>query len=199
MKNSTASIEHDTLNKMKIYVMRHGQTELNKQNKVNGEIDEPLAPEGIEQAKTAASLIPNTIRHIYSSPMLRTRQTTEIINTLLKRSTTFHPELTEIHMGSLAGYGWTEMKKGLEMKKKHRSIQFDYHPYGGESVADVKARVFAFLKSINGKYKDKEILLVVRGGIIRLLYFFEHNTPFVDKIEHVSPQIFDIDVILQNS
>lgn len=54
---------------MKVYVIRHGLTELNKKQVLNGQIDEPLAKEGIKQAKEAINLIPETIQYIYSSPM----------------------------------------------------------------------------------------------------------------------------------
>ena len=108
---------------MKIYVIRHGLTELNKQKKVNSEVDEPLAPEGIEQAKAIIPLLPKTIRHIYSSPMLRAKQTAEIIISKLKIPISSIDELTEIRMGSsLAGKSWEEMENGLDLKQKLRSV-----------------------------------------------------------------------------
>ena len=183
---------------MKVYVIRHGLTELNKQKKVNGEVDEPLAREGIEQAKAVIPLLPKTIKHVYSSPMLRAKQTAEILNSKLNISISYPDELTEIRMGSLAGKSWEEMENGLELKEKHRAVKFDYQPYGGESVKEVKKRVIAFLKEINGKYADHEALIVTHGGIIRLLHFLEYNQPLlVDKIEHISPHTFDLDKILK--
>ena len=94
---------------MKIYVIRHGLTGLNKQKKVNGQIDEPLIPEGIEQAQVATSLIPESVKYIYSSPLQRARYTAEIINSKLNRPISSSEELSEIHMGTLAGYSWNEV------------------------------------------------------------------------------------------
>lgn len=131
--------------------------------------------------------------------MQRARKTAEIINSKQKYSISLVDELTEIHMGSLAGKSWTEMEEGLELKKKHRSIQFDYRPYGGESVKDVKKRVFAFLKKINNKHSDYEVLIITHGGIIRLLHLFEHGKPLVDDIEHISLHTFDLNKILNKS
>lgn len=68
---------------MKIYIIRHGLTELNKKKKVNGE----------------------------------------------KVSVSEGAGLTEIRMGSLAGKSWEEMEDGLDLKQKHRSVQFDYRQY----------------------------------------------------------------------
>lgn len=86
---------------MKIYVVRHGLTELNKQKRVNGEIDEPLAPEGLEQARAAISLMPKSIKHIYTSPMIRAKQTAQTLNSKLNLVLIEHQNLTEIKMGSL--------------------------------------------------------------------------------------------------
>lgn len=183
---------------MKIYVIRHGITKLNKKEIVNGQIDEPLALEGIEQVKTAISLIPESVTHIYTSPLLRARQTAEIINSKLHRPISSHNNLTEIHMGSLSGKSWKDMKEGLELKKKRRAVRFDYRKQGGESAEDVKKRVTAFLKIINGKHDDYEVLIVTHGGIIRLLHWLEHGKQ-LDKIEHVSLFTFDLDKIAVRS
>ena len=184
---------------MKIYVVRHGITELNKKRILNAQIDEPLSPEGIEQAKVAVLLIPKSIIQIYVSPMLRAQQTAQIINSQLHRPLLIQNALTEIHMGSLAGHSWDQMEAGTELKKKHRSMQFDYRQHGGESVGQVKKRVLNFLSQINGKHKDYEGLIVAHGGIIRLLYLLENDAPLVDEIEHISLNIFDLDKILQKN
>lgn len=184
---------------MRIYVIRHGLTELNKKKKVNGEIDEPLALEGIEQAKNAVSNVPQSIKHIYSSSLLRAKETTNIINSMLKLPVTVSSSLSEIRMGSLAGYAWTEMKSGSELKLKHRTVKFDYRSHGGESVKDVKKRLLIFLNGLVGKYLDDEVLLVTHGGIIRCLYLFEHGVPLTDELGHIQFYSFDTDRIFKNA
>lgn len=182
---------------MKVYVIRHGLTELNKKKKVNGEIDEPLAPEGIQQAKAAIPFLPKSIKHIYTSPLQRAKQTAEIISSELNLRISSPDELTEIHMGSLAGNSWEEMAEGLELKKKHRTVQFDYRPYGGESVKEVKKRVTKFLKKVKRKHRDNEILIITHGGIIRLLYLLEQHKVVDETEKHVSLLTFDLDKILK--
>lgn len=182
---------------MKVYVTRHGTTELNKQKKVNGEIDEALAPEGIKQAKALIPDIPKSITHIYSSSMLRAKQTAEIISSALHIPLSFHDELSEIRMGSLKGKSWEEMEGGLDLKKKHRTVQFDYRPYDGESVEDVTKRLSSFLKKVNGKYNDNECLLITHGGIIRVLDFLEKGSAAYDTQKHVSLLTFDLDKIVK--
>lgn len=183
---------------MKIYVIRHGLTELNKAKKVNGEIDEPLAEEGIKEAKAIIPLLPKSIKYIYTSPLLRARQTAEIINLKFNLPVYIKDELTEVRMGSLAGKSWEEMEEGLELKKKHRTVQFDYRPYGGESVEDVKKRVITFFKNINKKHKDYEVLIISHGGIIRLIHLLEYGESVYETEKHVSLLTFDLDKILKN-
>lgn len=183
---------------MKIFVIRHGLTELNKQKKVNGEIDEPLAPEGIQQAQEVTLLIPKTVKQIYSSPMLRAEQTAEIISSKLNIPISFINELTEVKMGSaLAGKSWEEMEGGLELKEKHRSVNFDYTPFGGESVQDVKQRLISFLKGVKVKHKDEEVLIITHGGIIRFFYLLDIGEVPYETEKHISLLSFDLDRILK--
>jgi broad specificity phosphatase PhoE len=184
---------------MKIYVLRHGITELNKKKIVNGQIDEPLAPEGIEQANSVISLIPNSIQHIYSSSLLRAKQTAEIINSTVSRPLSFQKELSEIHMGSLAGHSWEEMEMGAELKKKHRSLQFDYRPFGGESTENVKKRIIKFLREINHRHDEYGALLVTHGGVIRFLNWLERGEISFETEEHVSLLSFDLEKIMINN
>lgn len=180
---------------MKIYVARHGATPLNKMNKVNGQIDEPLAPEGIEQAEAVIKLVPESVKHIYSSSLIRAKQTADIIAATLHLPVSVHHELSEIHMGSLAGYSWEEMKSGSELKKKHRTVQFDYRPFGGESVEDVKKRLIPFLKKINGKHGDFEALIITHGGMIRLMTMLAKGEAAEQTEKHLSFLTFDLDNI----
>lgn len=102
-------------------------------------------------------------------------------------------------MGSLAGKSWEEMESGLELKKKHRAVEFNYLPYGGESVENVKERTVAFLKKINNKHTDYRALVVTHGGIIRLLYLLEKGEAVYETEGHVTLLTFNIDKILRNS
>ena len=88
---------------MKIYVIRHGLTELNTKGLINGSIPDVLVSEGEDQARQAALLLPDTIKHIYSSSLHRAKQTAEIINEKLKALLTFHDELQEVNFGVLEG------------------------------------------------------------------------------------------------
>ena len=177
---------------MKIYVIRHGLTELNKKGVINGHIHDNLAPEGIAQAEAAAPMMPKTIRHIYSSSLNRAKQTAEILNEALKVRLTFHDELMETNFGVLNGTPFLD-----KYKEKHKSQRYDWRP-SGESVDDVKRRVLRILKHIKSENGDGETLIVAHGGIVRLMYLLQDGMP-IDEIENASLHSFDLDKILAQS
>lgn len=183
---------------MIVYVIRHGLTELNKKRVLNGQIDEPLAPEGIEQAKAAIEFVPKEVNHIYTSPMLRARQTAQVINEKLNLPLSVQDELREINMGSVAGTSWDTLESGQELKRKHRSAEFDYRSLGGESAEEVRVRLIAFLKVINKKHGDGEVLLITHGGIIRILNLLESDKPLLDEMENAILRTFELDRILKS-
>ncbi|MES2215771.1 MAG: histidine phosphatase family protein [Patescibacteria group bacterium] len=174
---------------MKVYLIRHGQTELNKKHLINGQLEDNLTPEGIEQAELAKSLIPKTVKHIYSSPLRRAKDTALILNSELNAELSFHDELKEVNFGLLSGTDFT-----ADVKKAHVSMQYDWHSHNGESVDDVKNRVLRFLKTLKAT-KEGESLIVAHGGIIRLLYFLEQGK-LMEEIGNVSLHSFDLDKIL---
>jgi probable phosphoglycerate mutase len=174
---------------MKIYVIRHGQTELNKKGLINGHIDDILAPEGIEQAKNAAPSLPKTIKHIYSSSLSRAMETAKILNEALNLPITFHDELREVNFGILNGTPFLD-----EHKKRHQMLDYDWRP-SGENFEDVKTRVLKILQKIHKENGAGEALIVAHGGIIRLLHFLEFGEP-LNEIGNASLYGFDLDKIL---
>lgn len=176
---------------MKIYVIRHGQTEFNVKNITNGQSDDVLTPEGIEQAKNAAKTIPKTIKHIYASSLSRAKQTAEMLNAELHVPITLHDELREVNFGELQGKPYLD-----EYKEKHRMLTYDWRP-SGENLEDVKSRVLTILEKIKAESSDEEALIVAHGGIIRLLHFLETNGGILDDIGNVSLHSFDLDRILK--
>ena len=170
---------------MRLFVVRHGQTDYNRDSLIMGtSIDAPLNKTGIQQTK---SLIPELKKHdfemLYSSPMLRTRQTAEILNTELGLTVEIRDELTERDVGDLAGKSYTEVSKIIG-EDSYNGAKYDYRPYGGESADEVSARIKKFVDYVMERHAShndtgKELLVVTHGGIIRLLY--KH---FEQPVEH---------------
>jgi probable phosphoglycerate mutase len=174
---------------MKIYAMRHGQTEMNVEGLINGQIGDNLTLEGIEQATQAISLIPKTIKHIYSSSLTRARQTAAILGTALNIDISFHDELREVDFGILQGTPFLD-----EYKEKHWQLTYDWRP-SGEDFDQVKTRVLKVLAEIKANSNDGEALIVAHGGIIRTLHYLE-SKEIIGDIENGALHSFDLDKIL---
>ena len=156
---------------MKLILVRHGQTECNRDGILQGqEIDRSLNETGRAQIAETAKLLPEDIGRIISSPLKRAAETAAIINERFGLPIEFRPELMELSYGSLAGKTWEQNKEetglsGALEKEKEIGVTFDYHIYGGESGEDLKKRVKRCIEEIL-IYAEKTILIThdTRGG-----------------------------------
>ncbi len=155
---------------MKIYFVRHGKTEYNGSGRMTGQTDIPLTEEGIEQAEQAADTMPSEVTALYSSDLMRCKQTTEILNRKLNLPVTYDPRLRERDFGSLAGKYWKDLDSDGSTMARDVAQKYDYRPYGGESVEDVHSRVRAFLEEMKRSHPDGVIVAVTSAGIIRALH-----------------------------
>ena len=159
---------------MKFYVIRHGETEMNGSGHITGQLDIPLTEKGKLQVAEAVQGLPADIAAIYSSDLIRTKQTTEILNRSLGLPVTYDARLRERSFGSLEGTEWTSFDPVLYEKDQQQ--EFDYRPYGGESAEDFRNRISACLKDIAEMSKGKPVLIVAHGGVIRLLRHLRDHT-----------------------
>lgn len=141
-----------------LYLVRHGQTELNVQNILQGWHDSPLTVRGREQAlATRAAFEARGISfdHAYSSPLGRARCTAELIvgEDLPIESL---DDLREWHLGSLEGTSNREMPP---------RPWGDYPvAFGGESEGELRARMVAALSRIMARPQHDCVLAVSHGS-----------------------------------
>lgn len=168
------------------YFVRHGQTNRNTANFLANDPNERLNDEGKKQALQIANDLPEKIDAIVSSPLKRTRETTNIIldamhyKPLLVLGT---EDITELNWGELAGKSWEEIELlyKINHKKLYINQEYDFTAHGGESFDLVKARTYSFIEKIKEKYQGKKILVVTHAGIIRCIHKVERNFIFIDK------------------
>jgi len=184
---------------MTIYVVRHGETDSNKARKLMGQrIDEPLNAEGVAQANALAEeLRMEKFDVIFTSPLRRARQTAEMVANRIGAPIMERKELLERDFGSLSGHSWEEMSKGVasgsvDFQSKDLEQNYDYRPYGGESVEDVKARFLHFLDDVRRDYAGKKVLIVAHGGILKLAHLFLKDKHLDSTPENVSLHEFTI-------
>lgn len=163
-----------------IYLTRHGQTDWNVQKKVMGRCDEPLNEKGREQAKKTKNLLSNIdFDLIICSPLLRARETAQIINFDRNIKIYFDDRIIERDFGEL---------EGLQTKDFDFDGYWDYYKNivyeRAENIQFFFKRIYEFLDDICAKYADKNILIVAHGGVsIPVNCYFNNNIPNGSLVE----------------
>ena len=146
---------------MKIYLVRHGQTDWNIQNKLQGSVDIPLNNTGIEQAKVLKNILKDiNIDFIIASPLKRALATAEIINSDLHLPLYIDESLKERSFGELEGVHGGEYNRELFW-----DYYKNYETKNAEGIQDFFARIFSFFDKLYEKYPDKSILIVTHNGV----------------------------------
>jgi broad specificity phosphatase PhoE len=142
---------------MKIFIIRHGQTDMNVQKLLAGHQDAKLTKEGISQAKLLGERLKGLeIDRIFSSDLLRARDTTSYLSKHLSAPIEFQEILRERTWGELDLAPTSEYRRQLEISK------LPYHKFktqGGESVEEVVSRARAFLDSLFDQYASGTFLI----------------------------------------
>lgn len=157
---------------MKLYVVRHGETNENITHVMQGNMDTVLNETGIKQALKAKDFFKDKkIDLIISSPKQRTYKTALLISDDKIPIITDERLLSRNH-GEFQGMGRydIDLEEYWNIKKNHQYKE-------AECVKHLYDRVDDLLKEIKQKYKNKNILLVTHSGICRILYYYFNTIP----------------------
>lgn len=161
---------------MRFYFVRHGESQANltREFSSDGHAKHPLTATGRAQAQTLAEkLRDETFAEIYASPLLRARQTAEILNAPHGLEIQITPALSEHHAGILEGRAdqaaWDEYRALFETWLIQRDL--DARIKGGESFNELRARFIPFINALARRHQDTaaNILLVAHGGIYLMM------------------------------
>ncbi len=149
------------------FILRHGHSLRNAKNIVvcwPEKIHCPLTEKGEKEAEKAAQEIKKADL-IFSSDLLRTKQTAEIVSKKTGAKIIFDKRLREIDMGELNGKTVKQAAKFWDEKNNLSKIdyclkRFEVKAPKGENYFDVKKRVYDFLKDVDKKHKGKNIVVV---------------------------------------
>ena len=160
---------------VKIWVTRHGQTDLNAGSRMQGRSDIPLNEIGIGQAKSAREKIGDIkFDAVYSSPLIRAVKTAEIVGNVSADEIIKDERIIE------ADFGKYEQKSyyacGPFMTLYWTIPEFFPAPKGVETVAQMVERTRSFLQEL--EQKDYEnVLVTCHGGIIRFIRGYLEDEP----------------------
>lgn len=154
-----------------LYVVRHGETEWNIQNKLQGWMDSTLTNSGIEHTlRLQKRLEPIHFQQIYASPSGRAVHTANLVKGLQNIEVKTDENLKEIHLGSWEGKTHDEIKL-LEPERYNHfwNAPHLYIPDTGETFKDLNTRVKNFLTYIASNYSKGHILIVTHTVFIKML------------------------------
>lgn len=154
-----------------IWLIRHGQTPLNKQRRYQGRTDSPLTPFGMQQAQALArrlQRIPLTVAVI--SPCKRARATATTVLQGRSASIVEDARWSETNHGRWEGLTYAEVCALFPEEAVARFADALHgRAQGGESLAEVNARVLEAWNSLLHDYRGGRILVVTHATPIQLI------------------------------
>lgn len=152
---------------MKIWLTRHGQTNLNKNGLMQGRTDEPLNETGIEQAKRMREKIGDVkFDAVISSPLMRAVKTASIVGNVHEDKIIREPRIIEVDFGKYEMCKYSDM--GLWMTAYWALPEIIPTPRTVENIASMVERSSSFLRELEKK-KYENVLVTCHSGIIRAL------------------------------
>ena len=186
------------LNSKKIYIVRHGQTDFNLQNIVQGSgVDSSLNPRGLAQARAFFDNYKDVpFDKIYTSTLKRTKETVQQFLDLGIPSEAL-AGLNEISWGNKEGYKITpdEDQYYHYMLKQWQLGNTALRIEGGESPDDVVIRMKPAVDHIISKTDEQTVLVCMHGRAIRILLCILMNYPLksMDMFEHENLCLYLLD------
>ncbi len=172
---------------MKLYLVRHGETDWNIESKIQGQTDIALNERGRQQAEEFAARIAGgdyQVDSIYTSFKRRALETARIIGAALKIEPKVQPGLEEICLGKWEGYTWKQVKElfGDEYQLWRDNRRYQAPPLG-ESYQQLLDRLLPAICEITQKEKGN-VLVVTHSAVIMTLMSYIYDTPFEDMAKN---------------
>ena len=163
----------------RICFVRHGETDWNVELRMQGQIDLALNARGEAQAAAVGRYFERgCVDALYSSDLLRARQTAQPIAQALGLAAVFVPELRERHFGRCEGLTFAEIEARYgEDARAIVSRDPDYVSPGGESRTQHVARVLACVAELVERHGGQTIVVVTHGGVLDVVYRRVHGLP----------------------
>ncbi|AUG06719.1 histidine phosphatase family protein [Pseudomonas sp. S09G 359] len=155
---------------MHLYVIRHGETWANAEHRYLGALDPELTERGREQAASISQKLPSGIEVLIVSPRLRAQQTAQILNHELNLEPVTMDAFRERDVGVFEGLTQAEAKAlHPALWAQNITRQWAAGPTGGESIAEVVARVHQGLVELAALYPQRVVLLVAHGFVAKVI------------------------------
>ena len=158
----------------RLLVIRHGETDWNATQRIQGHTDIPLNAKGQEQAlRLARTLAPReSIAALYSSDLSRARQTAQPLADATGAPLYEHVGLRERGFGDFEGARFEDITRTHPDAAEawRRRVPDWAPPGGGESLTAMRARILAAVNDIAACHGGEQIALIAHGGVLDMCY-----------------------------
>lgn len=155
---------------MKIYIVRHGQTDWNKEHRAQGLSDVDLNEYGIKEAMKRKELVDQLdIQIVISSPLKRAYKTAQIIT---KKEIIIDDRLKERSWGIYEG---TQLAKNTSLNAWDLYNEIDQGNI--EQLKPFMNRISSFIEDIKVKYDGQNVLIVAHSAVVRVFHYLLSNIP----------------------
>jgi probable phosphoglycerate mutase len=164
-----ATDEKPDVRRGRFIMVRHGESEGNRDRRFTLTSDTPLTPLGRQQAREVGDRIARLYHPeiIISSPFARARQTSEIIAEQLRLPIEIVHDLHERDLGCLKGQSYDSLRELVRTDPNYDPANgWAWRPEGGESYEDVRKRVIVAVEELRRRYAGREIVVVSHGGVM---------------------------------
>ncbi len=152
----------------RVILVRHGESEGNRDRTFTQSSEVPLTPHGREQVRVTAARIAAGYApaRIVASPYTRARQTAEIIALLLALPVELDAAFREQSFGVFAGQPYETV---LRDAAHHDGPRWHWRPPDGESLMDVSERVVPAFERLTRAAAGRDVVVVSHGGVMLAL------------------------------
>lgn len=182
----------------RLYIVRHGQTQWNVEQRMQGRLDSALTPAGQAQAISHGELLSSLggVDQLFVSPSGRTQETAYLLNSFLGATLTFDDVLMERDCGSWGGLTIDEIKAQFPKDWEARQLDpYAHRPPGGENTADMITRVCGFLDEMHSIAAER-VAIVTHAVMSRaiLTHLLGLAPALAGRIRHPNNALYQLDV-----
>ena len=158
---------------LELLLIRHGETDWNRELRFQGQVDVPLNATGHEQARRlGARLASESVHRLYSSDLVRTVQTASpAADRRLALPGVVDRALREQAFGLIDGMSVPDIQRDHpDIWTRWLDFDPDYAPPGGESQRQFHDRVMGVMARMAREHAGERLVIVTHGGVLDILY-----------------------------
>jgi probable phosphoglycerate mutase len=165
---------------MQLVLIRHGESEANRQGVVQGHFDSPLSPTGQEQAEALAeALAGEGFSALYASDLQRAQDTARAIAHSTGLPLHLDPDVREIDIGIFSGMSWATISQRFpEAYARFKETNSWAVVPGAEQEDEARDRLERFLAKVRAQHPTSRVAIVAHGAILRRMIHVLLGLPF---------------------